>query len=142
MCEYQDFSDKKAGCHIAEFVVMSSQNIKNTAVLQFSVPDMAYADDCMIRVLRNGKEVAVANAADLLAQGEDGGFGLPLLQYTDAELVNGDYVYMVQVCGVNYDAEKNAIPVGYYVSNSAAITFDLNLPKASNVSVIIKNFAL
>lgn len=136
VCEYQDFSDKKAGCHIAEFVVMSSQNIKNTAVLQFSVPDMAYADDCMIRVLRNGKEVAVANAADLLVQGEDGGFGLPLLQYTDAELVNGDYVYMVQVCGVNYDAEKNAIPVGYYVSNSAAITFDLNLPKASNVSVI------
>ena len=61
---------------------------------------------------------------------------MPLLQYTDAELVNGDYVYMVQVCGVNYDAEKNAIPVGYYVSNSAAITFDLTLPKASNVRVI------
>ena len=136
VCEYQDFSAKKAGCHIAEFVVLPSQDAKNTAVLQFSVPDMAYAEDCMIRVLRNGKEVAVANAADLLPQEDEGGFGLPMLKYTDAELVNGDYIYMVQVCGVNYDAEKNATPVGYYVSSSADISFNMPLPKVSELKLI------
>ena len=136
VCEYQDFSDKKAACQIAEFVVMSAQDALNTAVLKFSVPDLAYADDCMIRVLRNGKEVAVKNAVDLLPQDEEGGFGLPLLQYTDSALVNGDYLYMVQVCGVTYDEKSNATPVGYYVSSGADITFSLDLPKVTDVRLI------
>ncbi|MGN0221135.1 MAG: hypothetical protein ACI4BA_03310 [Prevotella sp.] len=136
ICEYQDFSDKKGSCQIAEFVVLPAQDARNTAVLQFSVPDMAYATDCMIRILRNGKEVAVKNAVDLLPEDGEGGFGLPLLQYTDSALVNGDYLYMLQVCGVAYDAESNATPVGYYVSGGADITFNLELPKVTDVKLI------
>ena len=137
--DYTDFTDMTEATS-TEVSVTPVEGEKNTVNVNISVPSVAYSNPCKVRVYRDGKILADSDALSLYDENTN------TLVLKDSKVQNGTYDYFVQVGTGEMSGEPLAEGEGdteepedeytyYCVSNVAPYTFDLKLPKVTDLKV-------
>ncbi|MGN1263770.1 MAG: T9SS type A sorting domain-containing protein [Prevotella sp.] len=121
---------------------ITSEEELNTVTLDISIPQAAYINKCLFNIFRDGEIISTSSTEDLLYE-DPLGFGVMSLRYTDKGIYNGTHEYFVQpVLAGNSEAEPltlDEIPAeGYCISNTVPVTFNLVLPKVTDLKAVSK----
>lgn len=147
---YKDMSDVKADQYKVELQVVADEDNLNTAILGFTLPQIANTRLPKFVIFRDAAPIDTVNALDII-DNETG-----MCVYVDSKrLENGTYTYFVLPI---FEVQKGGEPGGdiwmsldedtdtpaaeeteyesYYCSNSASITFDTKLPNVTDFKLV------
>lgn len=135
---YADFSDM-ADMTAMEFAAEPDAELPNTVNLMFSMPQLAFSQQCKVIVYRDCLPVDTVNTRD--AYNEKLGY----CTYQDKGLKNGSYTYFLQPIfspssefgPMDLDGSDTAEEewTGYYCTNSVQVKLHIDLPKVTDLAL-------